>query len=86
MSLFNTHTTQNYSKTTRVNNVHGSRKQPIKWKIKKHSEYKIIKGIEDRVITEVKNLFEQEEDYWKPVRVGNFYSNKYISNMKVMVI
>ena len=28
----------------------------------------------------VKNLFEQEEkeDYYKPVRVGNFYSNNYI--------
>ena len=27
----------------------------------------------------MKNLFEQaKEDYHKPVRVGNFYCNKYI--------
>ena len=26
----------------------------------------------------MKNLFEEEEDYHKPVRVGNFYSNNYM--------
>ena len=25
----------------------------------------------------MKNLFEQEEDYYKPARVGNFYSSDY---------
>ena len=25
-----------------------------------------------------RNFFEQEEHYYKPVRVGNFYTNNYI--------
>ena len=47
-----------------------------------------VKSIEDRKTRDIRNLFESEngkEDYYKPVRVGNFYSNNY-SNMKVMVI
>ena len=36
------------------------------------------KTIKDRRIRDIKNLFEQEEDHHKPVRVGNFYSNNYI--------
>ena len=31
-----------------------------------------------RVIRNTRNLFEHEEDYYKPVRVGNFWSNNYI--------
>ena len=34
--------------------------------------------MKDRIIRDIKNLFEQEENYHKPVRVGNFYSNNYI--------
>ena len=30
-----------------------------------------------RVIRNTRNLFEHEEDYYKPVRVGNFWSNSY---------
>ena len=45
---------------------------------KKILEDKIIKTIEDKIIKDIKNLFEQEENYYKPVRVGNFYSNNYI--------
>ena len=34
--------------------------------------------IKDRIIRDFQNIFKQEEDYCKPVRVGNFYSNDYI--------
>ena len=33
----------------------------------------MTKAIKGRIITDIKNLFEQEENYYKPVRVGNFY-------------
>ena len=45
-------------------------------------ENEIIKG---KVIRDIRNLVEQEEDYYKPARTGNFLS-KIILNMKVMVI
>ena len=39
-------------------------------------ENEAIKG---RGITDIRNLFEREkEDYYKPVRVGNFWNNSYI--------
>ena len=44
---------------------------------KKQSDDKIIKSIEDRTIRDIQNLFKQEEDYYKPVRVGNVYINIY---------
>ena len=38
-------------------------------------ENEAIKG---RAIRDIRNLFEHEEkDYYKPVRVGNFWSNNY---------
>ena len=46
---------------------------------KQEKQDKIIKTIRDRIIRDIKNLFEQEEDYCKPVRVThNFHSNNYI--------
>ena len=43
-------------------------------KLKKENE--TIKG---RIIRDIRDLFEQEkEDYYKPVRVGNFWSKHYI--------
>ena len=36
------------------------------------------KKIKDRIIRDTSNLFEQEEDHYKPVRVGNSWSNNYI--------
>ena len=36
-------------------------------------------AIKDRIIRDIKNLFEQEkEDYYKQVRVANFWSRNYI--------
>ena len=40
---------------------------------------KKIKTIKDRILTEIKNLFEYEEkeNYYKPVRESNFWRNNY---------
>ena len=36
------------------------------------------KAIKDRIMRDIKNLFEhEEEDYYKPVKVGNSWSNNY---------
>ena len=38
-----------------------------------------MKAIDDRIITNVRNLFEQEEEiYYEPVKVSNFYNSKYV--------
>ena len=43
-------------------------------------------ALKDRIITDIRNVFEYEEEhYYNPVIVGNFWSNNYI-NMKVTVI
>ena len=49
------------------------------FKLKKENE-----ALKDRIIRNIRNLFEQE-DYYKPVRVCSFWS-KIILNMKVTVI
>ena len=66
VSLIKTNTTENYSKLTRVQNVFKGQK--------------IIKIIEDIIISDTRNVFErkEEEDYYKPVRVNKFYSENFI--------
>ena len=44
-----------------------------------------LKQTQPNYIKNIKHLFEQGEDYYKPLRVSDCYSNN-ISNMKVMVI
>ena len=42
---------------------------------------KKTKAIKDRILRDIKNLFKhekQEENYYKPVRVSNFWRNNYI--------
>ena len=41
---------------------------------------KETKAIKDRIVRDIKNLFEHKEeaDYFKPVRINNFWSNNYI--------
>ena len=34
--------------------------------------------MKDTIVRDMRKLFEKEEDYYKPVRVDNFYSNNYI--------
>ena len=36
------------------------------------------KAIKARIIRDISKLFEHEEDYYKPVRAGNIWSNNYI--------
>ena len=44
------------------------------FRLKKENE-----GIKDRILRDIRNLFEQEkEDYYKPVRAGNFWSRNDI--------
>lgn len=67
---FKTNTAKDYNKRTCVKNVYGSGKKSRKLKVKKQSE-------------DIRKLLEQEEDYCKPVRVGNFCNinyTKYESN------
>ena len=41
---------------------------------------KEIEPIKDRILRDIKNLFEHEEkeNYYKPARADNFWSNNYI--------
>ena len=37
------------------------------------------KAIKDRILRDINNIFEHEEEsYYQPVRVNNFWSNNYI--------
>ena len=48
----------------------------LKQKKKKNQNKKIVK---DRLIRDIRTLFEQEEeDHFKPQRVSNFWNNNYI--------
>ena len=39
------------------------------------------KLVKDRIIRDIRNLFEHEEgDYYKPVRAGNFWGNSYVEH------
>ena len=67
--------------------MYGVGKRPMKLKVKKPSEDNIMKNarnlfkpkkVEGITIRDFKNLFEQEEDYYKAVKVVNFCSNNYI--------
>ena len=72
--------------------MYGSGNRPSKSKIQKQSEDNIIKSIrnlfklkrdneaiKDRIIQDIKILFEQEDDYYKPIRTDNFWNNNYIA-------
>ena len=50
-----------------------------------HRFQKEIEVIKGRIIRDINNLFEWDEDY-KLVRVGDFWSNNYILNVKVIMI
>ena len=62
---------------------------PIKiwsWSLSKYGDFHSDKvetwdkkAIKDRIIRDIKNLFEKE-DYYKLVRVGNFHNNNYIEH------
>ena len=81
-----------YSKRKRVI-VYGSGKKQSKLRLQKQSEeenivknkrnlfklYKENEAIKDTIIRDIKTLFkQQEEDYYNPVRVSEFWNNNYI--------
>ena len=45
---------------------------------KKLSIQKSQEQLKDRIIRDITTLFEQGNDYYKPIRVGNFWNNNYI--------
>ena len=56
-----------------------NRRQNRRYKKSLQTEKKENEAIKERVIRDIRNLFEnEEEDYYKPVQVGNFWSNNYI--------
>ena len=80
MSLFNT---KDYSKVEPVKTVYGGGKKQYEENIIKSikSLFKLKKereGIKDRIIRDIRTLFKQEDDYYKPSRVGGFWNNNYI--------
>ena len=70
MGLFKTKTTKCYYKATHVNVYKSGKKR------------KKIKEIEDNIIKDITYHFEsekeEEENYYQPVKNGNFYGNNYI--------
>ena len=90
MGLFKTNKTENYSKLTRVNNVYRGGKKPRKAKIKKELEDKMQEKMQKLFLRykkwnkqrhdnkDIRNLFHQEKDYYKPVIMNKYYRNNYI--------
>ena len=35
------------------------------------------KELKDRIVRDIRTLFKQEDDYYKPERVSNFWNNNY---------
>ena len=59
--------------------MHRSQKKPAKYK--RYSELKIIRAIEEKIITDIINLLQQKKKKRvrsKPAIVGHFYSNNSI--------
>ena len=89
MSLFKI---KDYSQPKRVKILYEDGKEPSKLTIQKKSEddktksvrnllkpKKENKAIKERIVNNIKTLFEQqEEDYYKLVRVSNFWNKNYI--------
>ena len=66
-NLFRLKKEQNYTAVKDIRNLFRQEKE--------------TKAIKDRILRDIKNLFEhekEEENYYKPVRVSNFWSNNYI--------
>ena len=43
------------------------------------------KAIKNRIVRDIRNLVEHEEDYYKPLRVGNSLSNNYIEYESIVI-
>ena len=83
MTLFKAYANKDYRKPTREKaKKTNNKKQSEDNKIENiRNLFRLAKkeAIKDRIIRDVKNLYKPEKDnYYKPVRVNNFYSNNYI--------
>ena len=87
VNLFKTNTPENYGKQT----MYQSENKPSQLKIQKQTEDNIIKSIrnpfklkkenkaiKDRIIRDIRTLFDQDGDHYKPIGVGNFWNNNCI--------
>ena len=72
MSRFKTNTTNDYSKAKHVKNLYRKKK---KQRMREQSKDNVIK---DRISRDIRNIFGQEEDYYKLGRIGNFHSKNYL--------
>ena len=71
-NLFRLKKEQNYTAIKDIGNLFGL--------------WKEIKAIKDKIVRYIKNLFQnekEEENYHKPVRVNNFWSNNYVENESI---
>ena len=61
-----------------IKNVFRRRKEIDNSTIKDITKKKENETIKDRIIRDIKSLFEQENDYYKPIRVGNLWNDSFI--------
>ena len=62
-----------------VNYVHGVKGNQENQILKNNQKTETIKANKNRIIRDIKNRSEQQEEHcYKPVRIGDFYSNNYI--------
>ena len=61
-----------------IRNIFRRRKEIDNSTIKDITKKKENETIKDRIIRDIKSLFEQENDYYKPIRVGNLWNDSFI--------
>ena len=69
---------QKYTRKKQKNNQKTAQLKISKIVLKQKKGNKTIKDIRIRAIKKLFELENEEEDYYKPVRVSNFYNNNYI--------
>ena len=72
-----------YSNRKYVKTVYGSGKKQCDKNIMKsiRNLFKLKKENEankNKIVRDLRTLFKQEDDFYKPIRVGNFWNNNYI--------
>ena len=61
-----------------IKNIFRLRKEIDNSAIKDITKKKENETIKDRIIRDIKSLFEQENNYYKPIRVGNLWNDSFI--------
>ena len=76
---------QKYTRKKQKNNQKTAQLKISKIVLKQKKGNKTIKDIRIRAIKKLFELENEEEDYYKPVRVSNFYNNNYIEYESKMI-